>query len=178
MGTLLQIGLSNAVAAGVLALAAGAAERVCRRRPAVVHALWLLVLVKLVTPPLVDVSVPWPAPAASLPADPPAREDLPAVESAGGENVPRPEEAPVVVVEAVADGDLAPEAAGAAPPVSSPWSWEHVLCGAWLAGSLGWTAARKSGGAEPFFAPRLPGSHAGRYGKKAGTNSHPHAGRP
>src|SRR5262245_8205801 len=51
MPSLLEIGLANAVCAGLLALLALAAGRVCRR-PAVMHGLWLLVLVKLVTPPL------------------------------------------------------------------------------------------------------------------------------
>src|SRR6266702_626727 len=51
MPSLLEIGLANAVCAGLLALLALAAGRVCRR-PALLHGLWLLVLVKLVTPPL------------------------------------------------------------------------------------------------------------------------------
>src|SRR5437763_10830444 len=51
MSMLMQVGLSNAAVAGALALAALAAGRVCRR-PALVHCLWLLVLIKLVTPPL------------------------------------------------------------------------------------------------------------------------------
>ncbi len=52
MRTLLEIGLANAVTAGLLALAALAAGR-WSRRPALVHCLWVLVLAKLVTPPLV-----------------------------------------------------------------------------------------------------------------------------
>jgi beta-lactamase regulating signal transducer with metallopeptidase domain len=58
--TLLHIGLSNAVAAGALAVLAGAVGYFCRR-PAVRHALWLLVLLKLVTPPLVDIRIWRPA---------------------------------------------------------------------------------------------------------------------
>ena len=30
------------------------------RRPAILHCLWLLVLLKLVTPPLYEVAIPWP----------------------------------------------------------------------------------------------------------------------
>lgn len=60
MSDLLQTGLSNAVAAAVLALAVAVPAFLMRhRRPAVVHALWLLVLVKLVTPPLWKLPVPW-----------------------------------------------------------------------------------------------------------------------
>jgi beta-lactamase regulating signal transducer with metallopeptidase domain len=56
--TILQIGLSNAFAATVLAVLAAAVGSLCRR-PALVHSLWLLVLLKLVTPPLVSVPIPW-----------------------------------------------------------------------------------------------------------------------
>jgi hypothetical protein len=59
MGTLLDIGVSNAVMAALLALPAAAVGSVCRR-PAVVHCLWLLVLLKLVTPPLFRVPISWP----------------------------------------------------------------------------------------------------------------------
>jgi WD40 repeat protein/beta-lactamase regulating signal transducer with metallopeptidase domain len=55
--SLLEIGLANALFAGLLALAALLAARY-GRRPALVHSLWLLVLIKLVTPPL-WVPIPW-----------------------------------------------------------------------------------------------------------------------
>src|SRR5262245_39813734 len=61
MVTLLDIGVSNAVMAALLALPAAAVGSVCRR-PAVVHCLWLLVLLKLVTPPLFRVPISWPLP--------------------------------------------------------------------------------------------------------------------
>src|SRR5207249_1119679 len=60
MQTLLEIGLANAAAATVLAVVALVGARCCRHR-AVTHALWLLVLVKLVTPPLVRVPLSWPS---------------------------------------------------------------------------------------------------------------------
>jgi beta-lactamase regulating signal transducer with metallopeptidase domain/TolA-binding protein len=49
--TLLEIGLGNAVMAAVLALLAALATRFCRK-PALTHALWVLVLLKLITPPI------------------------------------------------------------------------------------------------------------------------------
>ena len=52
MDTIFQIGLSNSATALVLAVAA-AMVGLRGRRPALVHALWVLVLVKLITPPLV-----------------------------------------------------------------------------------------------------------------------------
>ena len=61
MRTLLEMGLVNACAAGLLALLAIAAGR-WSKRPALTHSLWLLVLLKLVTPPLFafPVHLPWP----------------------------------------------------------------------------------------------------------------------
>ena len=56
MELFLEIGLSNAVVALGLALLAFGAGRMFRR-PAVTHGLWLLVLIKLVTPPLAWIPV-------------------------------------------------------------------------------------------------------------------------
>src|SRR5581483_10026932 len=67
MSGLLETGLSNAVMATVLALLVASLALVCRR-PAVLHGLWLLVLLKLITPPLVSVPLPnFQAPAAVAP---------------------------------------------------------------------------------------------------------------
>src|SRR2546421_10006127 len=56
MYALEQLILGNAVVATVLALLASAVGLVCRR-PALVHSLWLLVLIKLITPPIWQVEV-------------------------------------------------------------------------------------------------------------------------
>src|SRR5579871_4166568 len=67
MSTLLTFGLANAVCAALLAVVALIIGRFCHR-PAVLHSLWLLVLLKLMTPPV------WPITIANLPeeAPPPA----------------------------------------------------------------------------------------------------------
>ncbi|HTU90459.1 MAG TPA: M56 family metallopeptidase [Gemmataceae bacterium] len=62
MSMLLTFGLANAVSAALLAVMALIAGRYCRRS-AVLHSLWLLVLLKLVTPPL------WPITVANLPEE-------------------------------------------------------------------------------------------------------------
>jgi beta-lactamase regulating signal transducer with metallopeptidase domain len=70
VASLLHVGLGNAAAATALALAAGALCLLLRgRRPAIAHALWLLVLLKLLTPPLwsISLSVPVSAPASATP---------------------------------------------------------------------------------------------------------------
>lgn len=56
MTRLLEIGLSNALMATLLAVIVAIVARVVRR-PALVHALWVLVLVKLVTAPMLGVPV-------------------------------------------------------------------------------------------------------------------------
>ncbi|MGL4549850.1 MAG: M56 family metallopeptidase, partial [Gemmataceae bacterium] len=85
---LVEVGLANAAVAAVLALLALLAGALCRR-PALAHVLWLLVLIKLITPPLFRVPVPGlrePAPAAAPKPKPPAREAAVAV--AAGPVVP------------------------------------------------------------------------------------------
>ena len=71
MDALFRLLLTNAAAAGLLALVAWAASRLVKR-PAVVHGLWLLALAKLVTPPVVPLPVlpAWPSLSPRLP--PPA----------------------------------------------------------------------------------------------------------
>jgi len=60
MAFLLETALSNLIVATLLAGLAALAGW-WGRRPAVTHALWLLVLLKLVTPPLFYVPIDWPA---------------------------------------------------------------------------------------------------------------------
>ena len=54
---LLEIGLTNAVMATAIGVLAGVVGGVCRR-PALSHSLWLLVLLKLITPPLLLLPIP------------------------------------------------------------------------------------------------------------------------
>ncbi|HVS39937.1 MAG TPA: M56 family metallopeptidase, partial [Gemmataceae bacterium] len=167
METLLRIGLSNAVAALLLALVVLAVACLWRR-PAVLHALWLLVLIKLVTPPLVWLPEPWTA--ADSPPAPPTVASTAQAESAKAQQpltaVPLVEPAPdaaeqplaaeqpadAAAPEAafifIADADAAPLLSGpSSPPVpavaaaptapSAPW-WIAVVFGLWLAGALAW----------------------------------------
>jgi bla regulator protein BlaR1 len=115
----------------VLALLAAAAARLCRR-PALAHTLWLLVLLKLLTPPLVPFSLSWPAAECPIPAT--------------------AEERPAPVVEPVALLELGPapaeaEAADGLPaesppavPASPPLPWQWWAGAVWLAGSALWAA--------------------------------------
>ena len=57
MDSLVHAMLSNAVAVTVLAVLVAGLARACRR-PALIHGLWLVVMLKLVTPPVVPVFLP------------------------------------------------------------------------------------------------------------------------
>jgi beta-lactamase regulating signal transducer with metallopeptidase domain len=149
---MLEIGLSNAVLACVPAALALAVGLTCRR-PALVHALWLLVLLKLVTPPLFRVPLPWPAVGAEVesasavvPATDEQPADLPEMDAAlDGEGAGAAElevgadEAGPGAVEP-ASVPAADEAVSAEPQAGTlAWpGWSAVLVGGWLAGSLGW----------------------------------------
>ncbi len=60
MESLVQGMLSNAVAVTVLAVLVAVLGRACRR-PALIHSLCLLAILKLVTPPLVPLAIPLPS---------------------------------------------------------------------------------------------------------------------
>jgi beta-lactamase regulating signal transducer with metallopeptidase domain len=155
---ILQIGLSNVLMAGVLALVAAMAGRFWRR-PALTHALWLLVLIKLLTPPLVPVPIFWSRAAAPQPAvalvdsaplpDAPVAEDEKAAADVGVDEVQAPAEPgellpgerPALRVEQAGVHVAAPRAG---PPdkattvIPAEWSWPIMLGIFWLAGSACW----------------------------------------
>jgi bla regulator protein BlaR1 len=125
--TLLILGLANAASATVLAILVAGSSRFLSHRPAVVHCLWLLVLLKLVTPPLWDVPLN------------------------GWEPCGKESEVEVAATPFVVETTLEPEVAAIAaaddaePPVleSSPglWSWRPFLLpalgGLWICGAIG-----------------------------------------
>jgi beta-lactamase regulating signal transducer with metallopeptidase domain/Ca2+-binding EF-hand superfamily protein len=116
--------LSNAAAAAVLAVVALAVGRLCRR-PGIVHALWLIVLLKLVTPPIVGIALP-------LAIAPAAAPDVPAA---------------VAMPDAMAGSPAAPAAAGAAPTSGAATAkatgphlpWWAMAAGVWATGTAAWT---------------------------------------
>src|SRR5688572_6835461 len=98
MNALMTVALSNIAVATLLAILAWTAGR-CLRRPAITHALWLLVFLKLLTPPLVSVPVirtaaspvvaaNVPAPPAAVPTPRPAVEPAPVEVVAGVDALP------------------------------------------------------------------------------------------
>jgi beta-lactamase regulating signal transducer with metallopeptidase domain len=138
METLVHIGLSNAVLATLLALLAAAVSLVLRR-PALCHSLWLLVFLKLLTPPLYRVPVPALAPVA-----------VPVVEETWQEAPPAEEVLPVVGPPPLAPAvrpAFQPDRSGwkagrtsETEPPPAPFSWQSAVAMAWLTGSLLWWA--------------------------------------
>jgi beta-lactamase regulating signal transducer with metallopeptidase domain len=148
MGTFVEFGLGNAVAAAVLALVAAGVSRLFRR-PALTHTLWVLVLLKLLTPPLVPLALPWPTGEQAAQPGPPGGRGTPAP-PAGQERPADPDpgafeaegNVPPVNLPAIdeASGGVEPEAADPSlpPAVAIPWqSWAEAV---WLAGSVLWAA--------------------------------------
>src|SRR5438270_7760392 len=93
--TLLNLGLANALSATVLAILVAAMARLLAGRPAVLHCLWFLVLLKLLTPPLFE--IPLPRHDARVVAGNPGAPGLDAPAPA------RPREAEIFLVQALAD---------------------------------------------------------------------------
>ncbi len=129
MPVLLETGLSNAVAAALLALIAACAACVCRR-PALLHALWLLVLVKLLTPPVFRIDISWfmpPAPAAEgqvettlLPVPAPPPDLAPPVTTNGKTGEPTATEAPAVLPDGLAQAEPGVVDGLTPVPISTP----------------------------------------------------------
>jgi beta-lactamase regulating signal transducer with metallopeptidase domain/protein involved in polysaccharide export with SLBB domain len=161
MNTLLEIGLTNALLATMLALVVVMITRLWRH-PSIAHALWLLVLVKLVTPPLVNVSWQWP----STDRAPEASVETSGVETAAfddasviplpapaqwGEPAQVPADSPwrdgpaLVANDVVSSAAPQPAAPAAEPapvaapaPANTPWfrpSWPIGIFALWVTGS-------------------------------------------
>ena len=156
MEMLLSAALSNALIAGLLAVPIALASSLCRR-PAVRHALWLLVLLKLVTPPLFSVPVPWPvraepsAPSETVivlpeePADLPVAGDFLPAETSPAAPPPAETESPLAhapeppTEEPAADpGPAEPPPANVAEPAVNPFPWKEGAVGVWMVGSILW----------------------------------------
>jgi beta-lactamase regulating signal transducer with metallopeptidase domain len=162
MHTLLEMGLRNALLATVLAAFVAAVCLMCRR-PALRHGLWLVVLVKLVTPPLVPIPIPWPgeepalretaaAPTADLsePANAPEPHKQAALAPAEAASPALPELPPEGEFERMRPGpvpeepDPQPEPSLRAPAAASAF-WLAGLTSLWLVSALGclvWTLWR------------------------------------
>jgi beta-lactamase regulating signal transducer with metallopeptidase domain len=151
MSALLQIALTNAVLALGLAVIAWASSFL--RRPAVTHALWLLVLLRLVMPPVWQLPLPvWkagheatgservagafldPHPTSETPNAPATRPTPPAIDTepriADDALLPLGSPTLIVVHAAPALDETGPQ------PATTEWPWLGIAGGVWLAGAV------------------------------------------
>jgi bla regulator protein BlaR1 len=161
MDSLLQVGLSNAAVATVLALVASIVSLVWRRRPALVHGLWLLVLLKLLTPPLARIPIPgWTTTFASTPAVAVKENEAPAATAThaeaeldfaempsalaaetrvdDGHSTPEFNSSQLPRAHAPAESSISALAVPENPPVFDLPDWRPLLVTAWLLGTVGW----------------------------------------
>jgi beta-lactamase regulating signal transducer with metallopeptidase domain len=164
---ILELGLLNGVLVAALALVVAGVTWLCRK-PALAHALWLLVLIKLLTPPLVPVEVPRPALVsaateelpdvlryAEVPVSAPAvqaqtasqpeaviQEDViaaPAAAVVATESLPTPGGGGQSQEPAPANRGLTCSRRQPAPTATAGWpSWQTGVLMLWLAGSCLW----------------------------------------
>lgn len=155
MAWFVAVGLTNALLA--TALAAAAVFATWLRRPALAHLLWVLVLCKLLTPPLINISVEgwgepggWLDPAAWTNAPVESLQNVVRVDAAGlppGNN-PAPDISEAVAVETPVTPDVRrlPTAPVASPPQSfaahrrwsktTPAYWLRGAAVVWIGGSV------------------------------------------
>jgi beta-lactamase regulating signal transducer with metallopeptidase domain len=152
MQAFLEMGLSNALLATLLALVATAVGRLSRR-PALVHFLWLLVLLKLITPPFLKVPVTWPESLAASPGEPtsttaePPAPTFTKADPVENEDQVAPDEALAFAANEEEPDDLLqsepPEVLTAGAPTQSQWNWEfwtQTVGLIWLGGATCWLA--------------------------------------
>ncbi|HEY7330109.1 MAG TPA: M56 family metallopeptidase [Gemmataceae bacterium] len=137
MQSLLCLALSNAILATLLAAFVAVLSRFCRRS-AVRHALWLLVLLKLITPPLVPISVSWPRNDEIEPL--PAESTLSAIvlPESFGETANLPRVPSTEALHQPTDEVLAESADADHSLPSFADVWMPALIAVWMGGALAW----------------------------------------
>ena len=166
-----EIVASNAVVATILAIVATLMGRIWRNAAAV-HLLWVVVLLKLFTPPLITTELPF---ALELARPAPGRR----IGSDATHALERDEAGPTAPV-----ADVVPRSAIAQPPggarsaipvngdrpAAMPWSLSAILAAIWMFGALGCTAAS--------YAVRIRRFAGVIREFRDGAAGHPHDGRP
>jgi beta-lactamase regulating signal transducer with metallopeptidase domain len=139
METLLRAALNNAVAATLMALLVTCLSRPLARRPAIVHGLWLLVLLKLVTPPIYEVPIPWPVSSATSAriSPEPALIEVDSVASVvvPGDAMEAPDDLAAVPVALDAECEMTLESPSPTPIGATSIDLSRWIGATWLAGS-------------------------------------------
>jgi beta-lactamase regulating signal transducer with metallopeptidase domain len=156
MESLVHVMLNNALVATSLAAVVACLGR-ARRRPALIHGLWLLVMIKLVTPPVVSVTVPIASVVAPVAEVDSGQDDVPTTAPSPGasgavtepiatEFTPHPES---LVLDRSSDTSPAATSRPEDPPSLeskitlaslAARNWENMFLGMILSGALAWWA--------------------------------------
>lgn len=140
MDELFRLGLTNAAWATALAVVASFGAWFCGRRPAVVHVLWLLVLIKLVTPSLVHIALPVSDAVNSDASKEPATSSSAYMPTAGRVSEQRSQAvAPAALVSRERRTSTAVRET-LATTIASPSNWRPAVFSLWLMGALAWGA--------------------------------------
>jgi RND family efflux transporter MFP subunit len=163
VNALLGLTWTNAAWATVVALVAAVGAGLLRRRPAVIHTLWLLVLLKLVSPSLVYLRLPWDwnrnetmlaqsspslplSPITAAKRDPSLREHhaRPHIEPGPGARAFLSDQRLAQAAQEGSRASAMQHQSQFAP--MTVWPWKSIVVGAWLAGASVWwvTVARSS----------------------------------
>jgi len=129
MGVFLECVAFNSILAAALAVAAMASRSL--RRPALTHALWLIVLARLVTPPVWTIALPnWPAAAETSATRPAQHEDMP---------TPTLDDPPVPEIGTILEfnDEIFPPVGGSVDPRIPQFSLIDAAAAAWLFASIG-----------------------------------------
>ncbi len=151
MNNLMHIGLANAATVSILAIPAYAMSR-WGKRPAVAHFLWVIILIKLLTPPLWHIPVNWTDSTSRTVATAPTNETIPPADpvhlpvSEPTNQLSSLEQQPIehlppAVIAAVVPFQPPPVFEDAvttatAVPVATNASWRSLVAALWIAGSL------------------------------------------
>src|SRR5262245_37566384 len=146
---LIEIGLTNAALVTLLALGVWLLTRIWRQ-PVFVHALWVVVLLKLITPPVVGVPWQWSQPSTTATANvesvaSPATRQLDALsipartfetEALSMPPVAEPQRIAMTRTESRSEPASPPAEARAVVETSRPIPWITLAASSWIAGSV------------------------------------------
>ncbi len=142
MTLLLEIALTNAVMATAIGVVAAVVGRVCRR-PALSHCLWLLVLLKLITPPLILLPIPSVMTSSVGLGPKPTANGSPSRDRLGPIGQTRDIRPPAVTSVDRSAGEAPQPQETSGHPVTGAAKWETITAlvpWVWLAGSATWFA--------------------------------------
>ena len=165
MNTLLWWLVQNTLTIAILIPIVAAASRLCRNRPALEHVLWLVVLLKFITPPLAVWPIPLPIVSLTAQSRITPLDGLP-LASTGAHPASESDQAPLPMAEGPAiSGPLRPVQPLAVPATALSTALARLLTGLWAVGFV--VCAAQAG------SPYRPPCRTRPYRKESARGPHP-----